>query len=270
MFQTIQSKMVAIFVTFTLLLVASAATTHYVLTQKADDGLIINLAGRQRMLTQRMTKESMQLVNAAAQKDAARIDSSKDGLRATMRVFEATLLALKDGGSAPVNFDMTVMRPTSAPTSESVKKQLESVASMWAPFKKSLELVIQTSGTDETSINSVADSNLKLMGEMDSAVTLMQTDSEKKIQLLYLIQGLSLALGVGLVVLGAWTARSEISKPISDLATAAREMSIGNLNIELHPSGTREVRELGASFDRMRASMLAALGSGLTEAHEDL
>jgi len=30
---------------------------YYVTNQQKDDGLVINLAGRQRMLTQKMTKE---------------------------------------------------------------------------------------------------------------------------------------------------------------------------------------------------------------------
>jgi hypothetical protein len=47
-------------------------------------------------------------------------------------------------------------------------------------------------------------------------------------------------------------------------------MSMGNLKIEFRPAGSSEVRELGASFDRMRASMLAALGGTLTTADDDV
>ncbi len=48
-----------------------------------------------------------------------------------------------------------------------------------------------------------------------------------------------------------------------NLAAAARAMSRGDLKVKLDAEGTEEVKELAASFDRMRASMVATLGGGL-------
>lgn len=38
--------------------------------QQKDDGLVINIAGRQRMLTQKLTKEFLLMTQAATQKDS--------------------------------------------------------------------------------------------------------------------------------------------------------------------------------------------------------
>ena len=54
--------------------------------------------------------------------------------------------------------------------------------------------------------------------------------------------------------------------PLLKLAAAARSMSTGDLSVDLKVRGTREVVDLGASFDRMRASMIAVMGGGLAGA----
>jgi hypothetical protein len=43
-------------------------------------------------------------------------------------------------------------------------------------------------------------------------------------------------------------------------------MSTGDLTVDLKVQGTQEVVDLGASFDRMRASMIAVMGGGLAGA----
>lgn len=270
MFQTIQSRMVLIFLAFTLLLAGASGATYVVLTQQADDGLVVNLAGRQRMLSQKLTKETMQLANAAASGQATKVTSLRDTVRQTARVFESTLFAMRDGGAAPINLDMTKMRDMPVPQSEDVRRQLEVVAGLWQPFKVNVEKLLASSGSDAGALDAIASSEDKLLSEMNGAVVLMQSQTESKVKMLYWIQTLAFVLGVLLVVFGAWTARSSISKPISDLTHAAREMSTGNLKVEFHPTGAREVQELGASFDRMRASMLAAFGGSLATADEDV
>jgi nitrate/nitrite-specific signal transduction histidine kinase len=106
----------------------------------------------------------------------------------------------------------------------------------------------------------VAKSNGELLAAMNKAVDLMQADQESKVRHLYVVQSLALGCGLLLVALGAWLARTTIARPIAELAEAARLMSTGNLNVEFRLKGTQEVQELGASFDRMRASMVAAFG----------
>jgi HAMP domain-containing protein len=103
---------------------------------------------------------------------------------------------------------------------------------------------------------------MELLDAMNKVVDLMQSDQEGKVKELYIVQSMALALGLMLVGLGAWLAGATIAHPIAELSEAARLMSTGNLNVEFRLKGTQEVQELGASFDRMRASMVAAFGAG--------
>lgn len=56
---TIRRIRLVVFFSFLLLVAASVALTFAVLRAQQDDALIINLAGRQRMLVQKMTLEAL-------------------------------------------------------------------------------------------------------------------------------------------------------------------------------------------------------------------
>jgi len=265
MFSTISSRLTAILISFAALLVAVAATSQVVLKRQADDALVVNLAGRQRMLTQKLTKEAAQLVAYAHDANPNLASGQREQLQNTVRVFEMTLFALKDGGPAPLNLEITRMRPL-PPASAEVSKKLDSVVSLWQPFKTNVNAVIQSGGNDAAATRAMFDTNLPLMDQMNAAVTQMQLESEEKLALLFYVQALSLVLGVLLVVIGAWIARATIARPLLKLAAAARSMSTGDLTVDLKVHGTQEVVDLGASFDRMRASMIAVMGGGLAGA----
>jgi methyl-accepting chemotaxis protein len=270
MLATISGRITAILLSFSILLGAGALASHLVLSRQADDALVVNLAGRQRMLTQKMTKEAAELVNLAHDgADAVALTAKREQLQNTVRVFETTLFALRDGGSAPLNLEMTKMRPVAGAGVPEIKSQLTLVAGTWEPFKKSMAALLASGGLDAGAAKAVMGGNLPLMDQMNTAVTLMQQDSEDKVSVLVVVQGVSLALGLALAAVGAWVARATITRPLIELAAAARSMSTGNLNVELNLKGAREVKELGASFDRMRASMVATLG-GASLSDDDL
>jgi len=270
MLSTISGRITAILVSFSILLAAGALASHFVLARQADDALVVNLAGRQRMLTQKMTKEAAELVNLAREAgDPAATTAKREQLQGTVRVFETTLFSLRDGGSAPLNLEMTKMRSVNAASVPEIQAQLQTVSATWDTFKKSMSALIASNGADAAAAKAVMSSNLPLMEQMNTAVTLMQQDSEEKVGVLVLVQGLSLALGLALAAVGAWVARATITGPLVELAAAARSMSTGNLNVELNLKGAQEVKELGASFDRMRASMVATLG-GASMSDDDL
>ena len=86
----------------TLVIVAMVATTSWVVNGQKFDGQSINLAGRQRMLTQKMFKELM--VSLQSMRDGKSDAKAIAQTRMTMKVFDMTLTALRDGGQAPKQF----------------------------------------------------------------------------------------------------------------------------------------------------------------------
>ena len=80
-------------------------STSYLTNKQKDDGLIINLAGRQRMLSQKMTKEFL-LNEIEKDKTGQGNTDIVDNIRNTSKIFDMTLNALRDSGQAPLSIDL--------------------------------------------------------------------------------------------------------------------------------------------------------------------
>ncbi|MEO1282981.1 MAG: type IV pili methyl-accepting chemotaxis transducer N-terminal domain-containing protein [Pseudomonadota bacterium] len=121
--------------------------------------LAINVAGRQRMLSQKASKEFCLI---------ARGDSSKAArmaLQGTIELFSKSLERLKVGDA-----DGTM---PSAP-SAAIKSQLDVVSSKWLPFKAILQSVADGAPVSEADIAFIADNNEDLLGAMNKAVFLYE------------------------------------------------------------------------------------------------
>ena len=146
--------------------------SHITKIQKSDS-IRINLAGRQRMLTQKISKEVLQYSRGAF---------PKEDILQTARVFETTLYALLEGGSAPL--DLTSKTLTRLPEMEdpATRLQLSKVVGLWKPFKDRVTVIIRT--RDDAALNYILQNNSVLLSEMDSAVFMMQNTGEKNNQLI--------------------------------------------------------------------------------------
>ncbi len=123
----------------------------------AIENHIINLSGKQRMLTQKMSKDAISL---SFDKDA-QID-----LLQSIKSFDTTLKAIKDGNSS-LNIPQT--------DNNIVKKQIEKIYTVWNPFKKELENIIHSKGD----LNYIINNNLQLLKLSDELVTILKKSSHQ-------------------------------------------------------------------------------------------
>ena len=92
MLKSLQGRLIALFFAFVLLVLTSVGATFWGVKTQQGDALIINLAGRQRMLVQLMVR----LASGGHENEAARVM-----LVDAENTFEQTLAALEHGGAAP-------------------------------------------------------------------------------------------------------------------------------------------------------------------------
>jgi methyl-accepting chemotaxis protein len=245
------------FATYVVLLVSVVAATGYVLRRQHDDGLVVNLSGRQRMLTQRMTH---QLFTYATMVDAgADVTDARDRVTTTMRVFESTLDALENGGPAPVDLQMASFRDC-PPASAVVARRLEIVRRTYANYRRAADDVIAGDAERRArGIATVRATESALLAEMDAAVTLLQGEAEGKVTELFAIQGVALVLSVLLTLLLLRWVKSGVTEPLEALREAAEEMSLGNLHKAVPVTGSQEIRSLAQSIDRLRTSLRALM-----------
>lgn len=116
---------------FRTLLIASivfiSSSSIWAESQKEEYGVIINLAGKQRMLIQKMVKETL-LMYAGVD-----VEKNRDNLNQTVRLFRKTLAGLRDG-------DESLQLPPTK--SELIKARLEVVKLIFKDLEVIFERII--------------------------------------------------------------------------------------------------------------------------------
>ena len=100
------------------------AYTSLTLYQQKSDGLIVNIAGRQRMLTQKFTKEFF----LSLQKGEGRSSVT----RKTRKLFDVSLRALKTGGKTYKDVGMKKPITIDGTDNTTIRAKLGEVAALWA------------------------------------------------------------------------------------------------------------------------------------------
>lgn len=259
--QTILGRTLLSFFALICLLVGILVTTLWVTKQQKDDGLIVNLSGRQRMLTQKMSKETLIYYRLSNQENPSRtaLIKSADDVAATMKVFETTLFALKDGGSAPLDLKMTKFRDCPPAETAAINDQLNLVVTLWAPIKDNIQKVIASKGKNFRAMDYVIANNVNLLANMNKVVFQMQEQAEKKVSLMVKVQGIAIGVGLLIVLASIFAIKASVINPIKSLIDSAESMSTGNLEGEVEATGLREIEVLSSSLNRLRMSLFAMM-----------
>ena len=134
------------------------------------DSSVINLAGRQRMLSQKMTKEILLFTQGAC---------SAENILKTVDVFHQTLKALTYGGKAPLDLIQTQFTTLPVPETRTTVAQLQKVESLWGSFHENIKRFLKEKNT--SSLAYLKDHNVILLQEMNRAVFLMDKEAAGKV-----------------------------------------------------------------------------------------
>ncbi len=227
-----------------LVLVASGATLWGVQTQ-AQDALVINLSGRQRMLVERMAFLSIEVTHEIRPEYAAE-------LQAAAETFERTLSAFEQGGETPYLPGQEVSIPPAQ--SAQVRAALTDVRAVWTPFREAVEAVLQ--GRNESAL--ITELTPELVARADVVVRRYEAESARKVTRLHNIQVGFLISTLGLLIWGVWWLYRTVLLPLQGLEAAALRIKGGDLQTPVRPSGPVEFHQLAESFDSMRASLAAS------------
>ncbi|MCL4298640.1 MAG: type IV pili methyl-accepting chemotaxis transducer N-terminal domain-containing protein [Anaerolineae bacterium] len=244
--RSLRMQLGAIFMGFLLLVGGSGAATFLAIQAQAGDAALINLAGRQRMLTQKMT------LLALTQPDSP-------DLAITAQSFEHTLAALRSGGLA---FDPTgqgeILPPAPDPT---LRAQLDEVASTWSTFRSQLErlktrpLTAPDRSQIEQTLHAAA---ARLLVQLEAIVTAFKMRAEAKLLRLQVIQ--AIFFGAAFLLLGwsYWLTRRRILSPLAALQLATHRMAQGYLHESVPTMRADELGHLGRAFEAMRVEVATA------------
>jgi len=249
----INQKIMAIMAVFFLISLVMFAATLIITGQQANDGLVINQAGRQRMLSQKMTKECLGYLYFSEINDVSELDRIKTDLANSMAVFEATLEALINSGSAPLTLDPNGASEYLPAASGAAAGQLKEVRTLWVTFKGAVQRVISEKKAEDVRL--VMKSNLQLLASMSKAVGIMQAQAESKVKRLVLTQAVCMVAGLLVVVLAVLWSKAKIVSPIKSGVAFAEKLAAGDLTGNIKLDQEDEIGQLAGALSQMSGNL---------------
>ena len=254
---SIRSKLLAPLALLVAFLLLSLGATLALTRAQGDDALKVNLAGRQRMLSQKLARD---LLLADRLQDPALLDQA----RRTLRVFDETLTALQEGGTAPAGLSTEERVTLSAPGSEAAEA-IRAFRPQWEPFRGAV--LARLEGRGELDPQTLAAATAGTLKAMNDLTERLQAEAEGKVRLLRLSQSLFALLGV-LLLLGAWVfyGRTVVAS-VGALRGATEDLARGGgyLNRRIPEVSRDELGRAAGSFNRflenLRGSLTEATGA---------
>lgn len=170
---SISTKIKTIGVLFALLLVSIVTTTIYLNNKNIKDAMIINIAGKERMLTQNISKNVFFIYSNPY--------SSFEELNSSIDEFIYNLNSLKGGNN--------LSKLKESPTIQ-IENQLAKVELLWGVFYKNITMFKELLGDENKKyelqiiVDSIYNTNTNLLNEVDGLVSLYTIHSEQKISFL--------------------------------------------------------------------------------------
>ena len=166
----------------------------YIASQIKNDASSVNLAGRQRMLSQRMAKTLYQL--QANLQAGLPVTAQMTELKLTFDLFDHTLNAFLQGGTVKGGSgeDLSLTRIET----DQGQKILQQASGVWAPYRT----LVQASLTDASTANidaavaAGAANNLKLLKLMNDLTTHVEQTAAGKAQRLRIVQAIGMVLAI--------------------------------------------------------------------------
>jgi two-component system, chemotaxis family, sensor kinase CheA len=173
----------------------------YISFQISDDAVGVNIAGRQRMLSQRMMKSLLDMEFNL--QNPAELQRASNELHLTTTLFDKTLLAFDEGGvTRGATGDEVTLKKAADPASLAA---ISAAKEMWQPYHGKINRLFDalSSGEKEAISTSLTDAiafgradNLKLLKEMNNLTVALERVASSKANNLRMVQmiGISLAL----------------------------------------------------------------------------
>ncbi len=219
---TIRKKLILFTLLFISLLVGIFIFTLYFANIAKGDAVVINLAGRERMLSQKLVKEIFMYDKNLIKKEDVAL---------TAKVFETTLNALTSGGDAPIDLKMTKFTHLEEERDPLVKDKLIQLQRSWKEFNTNIINYLDNK-ENESALQFIIKNNLNILTEMNNIVSMMEKNSTKSS--LYLDYIIAFAISIGFLI-GFFlfqTAR-KIDLKIKNIISINHRLSSGDLSSQI-------------------------------------
>ncbi|WP_256757113.1 PP2C family protein-serine/threonine phosphatase [Cohnella sp. WQ 127256] len=235
-------KLGVVFVTFFLLNAGSLLLASPVISSMQSDAAIINLSGMQRMNAEKIYRLAQQL--------SADVPEERDELLRVIQKFDHNLQILTYGNE-------TIR--SSVQSLESASFLNEKVSRSWAEMHALLdELLYESSVKDSAVLKSSIQSIYDLLSfDINRYVTIVQHQSDAKVEHLKRIGLIILLLNLLIVAVATWAVMTFILRPLSRLIRMMDKVADGHYRLPLLVvDRDDEVGQLSKSFNTMLQNLM--------------
>ncbi len=233
---------VAVLLAFSLF---SLGAVFYELNKMADDGNVVNYSGRQRAVTQRLSKM---------------VFAKQQGVDGGGKIQELTSLMDKIVNGL-INGDPALNLPKAS--DEKFIAKMKEIESTWKEFKETIE----RANKDTNVLKELFEDSENILKLADESTTLAAAVSESKVKALKTMQIILFIFN--LIVLGfVWTINhKKIAKPLAELTEKSKDLANGNLNVSIECISKDEIGVLACSMNTMIHNFNNMVNSILTSSN---
>ncbi|ASJ71266.1 methyl-accepting chemotaxis protein [Granulosicoccus antarcticus] len=246
-----------------VLILALAATCLAVIDNinaSREDGLLIDIAGRQRMLNQRYIKEV--LVAARAEEPARQLAIEKS--EQSIGLFQTTLSLMTDGGELAVSSTdgVTIIHTLRPPVSQKLQSILVANQQLMPLLSdEARNLLDAPADSVAASHESLLDISARLHIQASLVVdTLVALSRDKADDLIRVCLWIS-AVAALVSLLISWLTGLSIAVPVNRMQKALKRMASGDLSRPLNMTRKDEFGRISADLDALLEGISVALGS---------
>ena len=234
MFKSVKAKIIANYGLAMLLILAITASLFVSISSQKSEGRYINLAGKLRMVSQKISKEALGVFRGSAETKT---------LGKTVDLYDKILHGLINGDES------LGLVPTE---NEEILTQLKKVQGLWTPFRSAAEKIISTGSTgNEDAMKFIEANNIALLKNMNKAVGMYEAEGQAKLGVIQ-----ELVIGFLIIALIAFVfvmrqMMKTIINPLHEIGVATENIAKGNLEVEINVDTDDEIGNLGKNLNRM-------------------
>jgi methyl-accepting chemotaxis protein len=207
----------------------------------------IDLAGRQRMLSQRVAKEALLVAQGAERPEQ---------VRATIELFENSHRALLQGDG---------VEGSAAVSDPGVRTQLKHVWSLWEGYRDALQAYIAKPGS--AALAQIRKRSPEVLAEMNKAVAMMTAASEASVSANERLAFAAIGGMVVVMAMGLFLVMRPFTHRLAELTGLLDRMAEGDFSTRVQPrrGETAELTDMGRAFNSL-VERMGTLVAGVNQA----